>query len=55
MGVMVDMWGVLKDRSWAGLPGDQVQDIDDFLSQDDKNAVIKTEAAFRALDWKSVI
>ena len=55
MGVMMDLWGDLKDRSWDGLPGDYVQDIDDFLSVEDRKSVIKTEAAFRALDWKKII
>jgi hypothetical protein len=42
MGLMMDLWGVLKDRSWAGLPGDHVQDTDDFLSVDDKKSIVKT-------------
>jgi hypothetical protein len=42
MGLMMNLWGVLKDRSWAGLPGDHVQDTDDFLSVDDKKSIVKT-------------
>lgn len=55
MGIMMDLWGFLKDRSWAGFPGEEVRDIDDFLTADDKRSVIKTEAAFQALDWKKII
>ncbi|KAJ5760455.1 hypothetical protein N7520_007611 [Penicillium odoratum] len=55
MGLMMDLWGVLKYNSWGGLPGDNVRNIDEFLSAEDKKKVIKTEAAFKALDWKPVI
>ncbi|KAG2419247.1 hypothetical protein HFD88_004042 [Aspergillus terreus] len=55
MGSMMAMWSALQERSWAGLDGDHVLDIDNILSADDRKSVIKTEAAFRALDWKKVL
>ncbi|GIJ90513.1 hypothetical protein Asppvi_009469 [Aspergillus pseudoviridinutans] len=55
MGSMMAMWSALRERSWAGLDGDHVLDIDNILSADDRKSVIKTEAAFRALDWKKIL
>jgi hypothetical protein len=42
----------LQERCWDDLDGDHVLDINNILSADDWKSVIKTEAAFRALDWK---
>ncbi|KAF7167267.1 hypothetical protein CNMCM5623_000629 [Aspergillus felis] len=55
IGSMMAMWSALQERSRAGLDGDHVLDIDNILSADDRKSVIKTEAAFRALDWKKIL
>lgn len=54
MGVMMELWDHLKDRSWDGLSGDRVEDINNFLSDEDKKSLVRTEAAFKALNWDMV-
>jgi hypothetical protein len=54
MGVMMELWDHLKDRSWDGLSEDRVEDINKFLSDEDKKSLVRTEAAFKALNWDMV-
>jgi hypothetical protein len=54
LGAMLKLWDTLKDSSWSALPGEIVEDVQSFMTEDAKREIVGTEKALRAMDWTTI-
>lgn len=52
--IMLQFWEALQGRSWTSASDEVVEPVQNLMTQEQKDKIIGSEAAFRSLNWESL-